>query len=458
MSTFAKRLKSAVADGPESVLVFLGNIEVEEQWARGEAGLPTLSSQGARALTHRMDEFALLLGEPTDHVLLKTAPDPDFHSYLVDYGLARAQVHAVGAQQTGRTVTKDVLEDPDTLALLKELGREGAYLAPHGVSDLEQEVAERCGLRLATSPADLCKRVNSKLFSRRLADRLRIRQPEGMVCETPEELAEAVEYAEGLLAQGRTVVAKDAFGVSGKGVMVVEEQRRLAWLRRTVERAHSRSGKLGLILEEWISKDRDLNYQVIVAKDGSVAFDFVKEAITENGVHKGHRIPAGLTPGHEAEIRDAGLAIGRALADEGYRGVVGIDALLGTDGRAYPLTEINARYNMSTYQAALQEVLMRDHSCAEARQYPLRLNAPLPFAVLRRELDHLMVASPGDPGIVINNFATVNAVGGPSKGREHFDGRLYAFLVGPDPESVSALDHRLGRILADIEKGEVSRA
>ncbi|PDP86495.1 hypothetical protein CQJ94_16730 [Glycomyces fuscus] len=458
MSTFAERLKCALADDADSTFVFLGNIEVEEQWALGEPGLPTISSQGARTVTHRMDEFALLLGGPTDHVLLKTAPDSNFHAYLVDFGIALPQAHAVGAQQPGRTVTKDILEDPGTLAFLRDLGQKGAYLAPHGVSDLEQEVAERCGLRLATSPADLCKRVNSKIFSRRLADRLGIRQPVGMVSESPEELSEAVEFAKGVLNDGRKIVAKDAFGVSGKGVMVVDDQRRLEWLERTAVRSYSRSGKTGMILEEWISKVKDLNYQVLVAKDGSVEFDFVKEAITENGVHKGHRIPAGLTSAQEAEVRSAGLAIGKALAEEGYRGVVGIDALVGTDEKVYPLTEINARYNMSTYQAKLQEAFMQKHSCAEARQYPLRLNARLPFAVLRKELGQLMVSSPGDAGIIINNFATVNAVGEPPKGQKHFDGRMYAFLVGQDMESIAELDNRLVRKLAAIEKGETSQA
>ncbi|GAA0975117.1 ATP-grasp domain-containing protein [Nocardiopsis tropica] len=458
MNEFTKRLKRALTDEPDPVLVLLGNIEVEEQWAKGEVGLPTISSGATRAVTHRMDEFALLLGGPSDHVLLKTAPDPDFHAYLQDYGLSLPRAHAVGAQQAGRTVTEDVLEDPATLGLLTELGRAGAYLAPHGMSELEERLAERCGLGLATSPAELCKRVNSKIFSRRLADRLGLRQPAGVCCETPEDLADAVRFAEDHLSQGRKVVVKDAYGVSGKGVMVVGDERRLAWLKRTAERAGRRGGRLGLVVEEWIPKAKDLNYQVLIAKDGTVEFDFVKEAITADGVHKGHRIPAGLSAEHEDAVHRAGLDIGGALAAEGYRGVAGIDALVGADGHVYPIIEINARYNMSTYQAALQETFMWKGSSAEARQYPLRLHARLPFALLRKEIEHLLVKTPGDTGVVINNFATVNAVGGPTQGKRYFDGRLYAFLVGPDEESVASLDGRLGSVLSSLEEGEVSRA
>jgi hypothetical protein len=61
MTEFTQRLKKALTGSPDSVFVLLGNIEVEEQWAQGEAGLPTLSSKGAKAVTQRMDEVALLL-------------------------------------------------------------------------------------------------------------------------------------------------------------------------------------------------------------------------------------------------------------------------------------------------------------------------------------------------------------------------------------------------------------
>jgi D-alanine-D-alanine ligase-like ATP-grasp enzyme len=458
MSTFTQRLKHALTGSTETPLVFLGNIEVEEQWARGEPGLPTISSAAAKAVTHRMDELALLLGGEPDSVALKAEPDPGYAAYLAEYGLSLPKLLAVAAQQPGRTVTLDLLEDPVCRARLSELGAAGAYLAPHGMSEWEQRLAEECGLGLATSPAELSKRVNSKIFSRRLADRLGLRQPDGLCCETPEDLGGAVDFVADQLAAGRKAVVKDAFGVSGKGVMVVDDERRLAWLRRTAQRARRRGEGLRLVVEEWIGKRADLNYQVTIARDGSVSFDFDKEAITEGGVHKGHRMPPRLTPGQTEEIRTAGLKIGAALAEEGYQGVAGMDALIATDETVYPMIEINARFNMSTYQAALHEAFVGEGCAAQARQYPMRLHAPLPFNVLRRELADLLLDAPGETGAVINNFATLNAAAEQAEGKEHFDGRLYAFLVGPDTESVAALDERLSRRLEVIAKGELSHS
>ena len=43
------------------------------------------------------------------------------------------------------------------------------------------------------------------------------------------------------------------------------------------------------MVEEWVAKAADLNYQLTVGRDGGVEFNFVKEAVTDQGVHKGHR-------------------------------------------------------------------------------------------------------------------------------------------------------------------------
>ena len=46
--------------------------------------------RAATAIVNRMDEFALLLAGPGDHVVLKAAPDPDYLSYLTSLGIERS--------------------------------------------------------------------------------------------------------------------------------------------------------------------------------------------------------------------------------------------------------------------------------------------------------------------------------------------------------------------------------
>jgi D-alanine-D-alanine ligase-like ATP-grasp enzyme len=434
---FVTRLKVALTGTPDTSLVYLGNFEVERDWAVGERSLPRVSTAASGAMVNHMDEFALLLGGADDHVVLKTAPDPDYLAYLKGLGLGLPTVHVASRTDPQRSITEDALDDPDLLTALFQLGTQGCRLVAHGVSTVVERLAQDTGLPLAAPDSSTCKLVNSKVYSRAVADLLGLRQPVGWGCVTTEELADAVGGARTLVAAGRRVGIKEAFGVSGKGIAVIDDERRLDRLHRMILRG-AEDDRISFVVEEWVAKAADLNYQFTVCEDGSVRFDFVKEAITDRNVHKGHRMPVVLPDSTLAEIREAAELIGGQLAADGYYGVVGVDAFVDPDGGLYPVIEINARHNMSTYQVPLQEKLMGPNQVALARYYPMSPNRPLPFAEVSRMLDGLMLARPGGTGLVVNNFATVNASA---------EGRLYGVVVADTTEELAAIDGRISERL-----------
>jgi Pre ATP-grasp domain/ATP-grasp domain len=444
-------LRSTLAGPAGGSLVLLGNFEVENEWAAGESGLPQLAMAESRVVVNRMDEFALLLAEPSDYVVLKAFPDQAYLAYLERLGLALPAVLAPGRQDPQRTVTEDVLADPALLATLS--GLTGARLWPHGVSDREERLAASAGLPLAPPPAAVCKLVNSKVYSRRIAAELGLRQPLGLACRDLDELARACEQARAWQAAGRTVVCKDAYGVSGKGILVLRSSRVLDQLHRMIVRQAGRSGRqdVGLVLEEWVAKDADLNYQFTVGRGGKVTLDFVKEAVTDGGVHRGHWMPAGLADAHMRELQEAACLLGGRLARDGYFGVVGVDALLGSGQRLYPVIEINARNNMSTYQERLRHAFIGSGRAALATHYPLRLRDPLPFAALTAALDGTLFTRQAGTGLLINNFATVNA--GAALGARSFEGRLYGIVVADTRDRVVSLDGEIRARLAALTQG-----
>jgi hypothetical protein len=430
---FNSRLKTALVGTADATLVFVGNFEVEEQWARGEVTLPRVSAASGDAVVNHMDEFAMLLAGRDDHVVLKARPDEEYLGYLEGLGLALPRLHVVARQEPRRTVTEDVLADPALLRVLSGLATGSHRLAVHGVSTVEEELAARTGLRLAAPAAAVCKAVNSKIYSRRVADDIGLRQPAGWACETLADLREAFDWARPLLADGHQVVVKEAFGVSGKGIAVLRDERRMDRLHRMIATKVERSGvdRIAFVVEDWVEKRGDLNYQFTIARDGEVCFDFVKEALTEAGVHKGHRMPASLS--------DSARQIGKRLATDGYFGVVGVDALVDPAGGLFPVIEINARNNMSTYQVRLQETFVPPGKVALARHYPLRLGRPLRFGEARGLLDGLVLENAGGSGLLVNNFATVNAGADPDGGRP-FDGRLYGIVVAGSSAELATID------------------
>ncbi|MET8139927.1 peptide ligase PGM1-related protein [Sphaerisporangium sp. NPDC005288] len=448
-----RRLRRMLTGSPDTPCVAVGNFEVEEQWAKGELGLPKVRAVRSNATVGRMEEFTLFLADSGDAVVLRESPDDDYLSYLDELGVGLPDVVVVARSAADRTVTEDALDDPGIVTKMERYARRGAHLWPHGVSASEERLATVAHLPLAVSGAGVSKEVNSKIYSRLVVGQLGLRQPEGTVCRNLDEFDAAVRTAREWLAAGRSVVLKDAFGVSGKGILVVHEAARLELASRMIHRQADRhgTGRLALVMEEWLPKRQDLNYQFTVGRDGSVRFDVVKEALTRAGVHQGHRMPAELSSAHLAELRKTAKAVGLRLADDGYTGVAGIDAIITVDDVLHPVIEINARNNMSTYQERLRELFFSDGEAAVALRHPLTLHSRISFGDLRRRIDDLLLSPGGRAGVIVHNFATVNAEA-PTAGAEPsgFPGRLHAIAVAATPQQADALSQALQARLDEL--------
>jgi hypothetical protein len=444
-STYLRAIKHALTGNPDTPFVFVCNFEAEDRWAHGHVGLPTLTPAGISPVVRSMEELGILLAGPGDHLVLSRPPDPGFRAYLQRLGFALPTVIVPERAVGSGTTTDAVLGSPDVLRRLDELGRAGAMLAPMGTTDAEQKLADAAGLPLAVPDSATFERVNSKIYSRRTVERLGLRPVPGACCETVAEFASVLADAE------LPVVVKDAYGVSGKGLVVLDSPAKVARLLTMVERRARRSGdtRLSVVVESWLPKRFDLNYQVTIGQDGAVTLDFVKRAITAGGVHQGHADPAELTPAQHADIATAARTLGRHLHDDGFTGVAGIDAILGLDGTVYPVLEINARFNMSTYQGAVCERFRPPGWLALARHYPLTLTRPVSFIDVEAVLGPVLTAGPGGHAVV-TCFATVNAAAGTAE--SSFAGRLYTMLFAPDAAAADAVDTAIRAALPTLQE------
>lgn len=451
-SAYLRSLKTALTGDGEVPAVFVCNFEVEAQWAANHVGLPTPAGRAVAPVVTRMDELGVLLAGPDDHLVLKRPIDPEYDAYLREIGFAPPTVLTPAEASTDRPTAEDLLNSPAALRTLAALGERGARLLPMGTSVAEQKLAEAAGLPLAVPDAATFERVNSKIYSRRVTERLGLRPVPGACVESVGELERVLAGYRADPPPGGVVV-KDAYGVSGKGLVLLDSTTKLDRLLAMVTRRARRSGddRLAVVVEEWLPKECDLNYQVTVGRDGTVTLDFVKRAITRNGIHQGHTFPAGLSAAHLDELGHAAAVVGGRLHDDGFHGVTGIDAILTTAGLLHPVLEINARFNMSTYQGGVAERFGGPDTVALARHYPLRLVAPLPFPALRSALGPLLTSATAER-VVITCFATVNAEA--DRGAPPFDGRLYLMLFAPDAARLAALDTAVQAALAPLNHEE----
>ncbi|BBA96695.1 hypothetical protein RVR_2112 [Actinacidiphila reveromycinica] len=440
---FVERLKRDLTGDPGARFVFVNNFEVERSWAAGEPKLPGAGIAFAGATVNRMEEMGVLLAGEGDVVVLKAPMDERFAGYLGSLGAAAGSTLSAENSDPARMVTEDALVSPRLLESLRALADGRTYLMPLGISAAEERLSAATGLPLAGPDAATCKAVNGKVFSHRLVLETGLNAVPGTVVETVGELRGALEAH---LASGGRAVVKESLGVSGRGMVVVEDERGAARLLRLIERRGPQA-PANLVVESWIERAQDLNYQLVVARGGEVRFETVKAAVLKNNVHQGHRFPVDLPPAAVEELHHATRTIGKALHAEGYFGMVGVDAMLGPDGTLYPCLEINARFNMSTYQSRIAERFIPEGAHAIAATFGLRPSRVHGFDEVAGALGELLFDGSGRTGVLINNFATLNAA---ARTDGDFHGRLYAVCVADTADAALALRQEADRRLTEM--------
>ncbi|MEK8227044.1 hypothetical protein NKG05_14660 [Oerskovia sp. M15] len=407
---FVHRVKEALTGDATTPLVFLGNFEVEDEWAHGEIGLPSVRGASASsAVVNRMDEFALLLAGKDDHVVLKSAPDPGYLAYLDSLGLDLPQVLVTDVDDPLRTVTRDALDSPRLQARLREVAADGARLLAHGTSTAEEELCAATGLASALPDAATTKTVNSKVYSRELCAELGIRQARG---------GPAARSTTSPEPSPRRRRPSPPVGPSGSrtrtGCRAGDPRRRrrapLEQLLRMVVRRAERSGdeRISVVIEEWADKATDLNYHFTVALDGRSRSTSSRRPSPGEGA-PGPPDPLAAAPGAgrgaQRALRPSGRAppSGRLPRDRGRR-------RHPADRREPPPgpRDQRAQQHVDLPGAPPGAVPARRRRGARA---PVRPDprCPVSFDALAERLGDLLYTTDRGHGLLVDNTATVNA-------------------------------------------------
>ncbi|GIP63141.1 ATP-grasp domain-containing protein [Virgibacillus pantothenticus] len=451
-TSFTNKLKNSLVNNENARFIYINNFEVEEQWSHSNIfKLPNISLGSSNVIVNRMEEMGLFLASERDFLILKDQVNTDYLTYLKEQGFKIPKLLTVKENNPSLNITESILNSKSTIEELKSLKGKDFYLMPFGTSSLEEELSELVGIPLATPPSIICQTVNSKIYSRSLNEIAHLNQIPGYNCETIKELIIGFEKLKHYLQKGKLVI-KDAMGVSGKGLVVIDSEKKfdqyLNLIKRTYERNSSKLFKM--VIERWLDKKFEINYQFIVSKDGDVIYNFEKESIVVNGVHHGHIMPSNLTLSQINQLKDTANIIGKYLHKSGYFGVVGVDALVDKENNVYPNLEINARFNMTTYQSLIQEKYLQGNKVALAKKTTIELMNKLEFQRVKSHLGKLLFKDAQGTGVMITNFATVNAAF-QNKG-SHFKGRLYYMIIEKDFNSLHQLEEELMDKLSEIER------
>ncbi|MFF0967069.1 preATP grasp domain-containing protein [Streptomyces sp. NPDC003703] len=188
-------------------------------------------------------------------------------------------------------------------------------------------------------------RINTKPGFRQVAGDLGIRIADGLTCDTPEELAAGLRK---ILTEKGAAVVKPARGSNGYGVGFWDaadlpelEAGLAAYLPTVAEQPP------GWVVEERLGFARVVTVEMEVDEDGPRVLH-VGEMRTPNGSFSGQVTPLVASSSAVEELVESGLALGRHLHTEGYRGPFDIDGGITADDVLYS-TESNVRRTGCTY-------------------------------------------------------------------------------------------------------------
>ncbi len=427
-----------IRENDEYTVIWLFNIGVEKYW---NSDVFTVKSAGDDTVVAHMEEMNLLITRSQDILILRDEPDSAYLDQMRAFGAEIPTIVCPAVKDEGRSISEIVLEDDDLADRIKKLvrDRDNVVFVPYGVSTLEEEISRKLDIPIFGPASADAMKVNDKVYSRRFAIEHDFPVPEGKVCTGYDELcAKAEEYLTGF---GKIII-KEPHGASGKGLWVVETPAKLKSTLLIIKRFYDISVDREWIVEQWCDKQTDLNYQVYVGgteDDPQIEVFSVKEQRVNGTVYTGSVIPPSFDESITDECVRCGGIIGRDLHAVGYRGILGIDAMILSDGTLIPIVEINGRFTLSTYLSFIPSRCrgVTDKIFASYRR--IRLGPGDSYASAVKKLSDAGIAYEGRDGVFVYTSETIRA------DRTGEYGRFFTLCLGKD-------EHRTDELLSKCKE------
>ena len=307
----------------------------------------------------------------------------------------------------------------------------------------EERLAARYGLGLFGGGAESFAVVNSKARVKNWCLELGVATPEGRVCHTLDEVLDTTRQ---LLARFERVAIKEAYGASGRGILLASSVDR-------VQRLLSRQGRSrviaeGCVVEGWYPARVSHNSQWLVLPSGEVSPLGSSEQLLSDQKYKGNFMPSPERAREPAALYAQQRRMARHAFEVGYRGVLGIDSVLTEQGECFPVIELNGRFNLSTYALAVLEKLgHRGPACLRSYTVPRSHALALQDLFESGGRLHLPLYCAERGGVLPLGFTGQNTPA--SKGLVRF----IPLILGESEERVLALGAQCDEVMARVGAG-----
>ena len=415
-----------IRNNDDYVVIWLFNIGVEKYW-NGEVF--TVKNGKEDVIVNHLEEINLLITKKQDIILLRNMPSKEYLKTMEEFGVEIPCIMCPSCEDENKGISELVLEDDNLIIEIKEKIKleKKVIFVPYGVSELEEQISDKLEVPMLGSSNEINKKINNKVFSRRFAMEQGFRVAEGRVCEGLEEL-ESVAYE--MLEKFGKIIIKEPCGASGKGLWVVDSEVKCRMSLTIIKRFFKNRIDSGWIVEEWCNKKADLNYQIYIGLNGEIEVFSIKEQKVNSTVYIGSIIPPTFSDLIMQECKTCGEIIAVKLYELGYRGILGVDAMILENNELIPIVEINGRFTLSTYVSFVQEMKHAINSRLFAFYNKIPLMDYNDYTGLKEQLQEKKIWYKANSGLFVYNSESI------TKSRVGDNGRMFAILFANNEDEL----------------------
>ncbi|MEU9417366.1 peptide ligase PGM1-related protein [Streptomyces sp. NPDC048272] len=293
---------------------------------------------------------------PGDVLVTPVPLGREFLQYVCDLtGVPRETVTVVEVPPSGAVPLARAVRDAGLAEHVRTLaGDRGAALLPTALDASAIAFARDLGLTVhpyptvdaAAAALKTTMLLNTKAGFREAAEHLGMRLPAGRVCRR----AETEGVVRELLEDHERVVVKPDRSAGGHGLRFVSREDLRGGATLELDTVGGPEGTW--VVEECLDVAESVSIQLETTPSGTRAL-FSGAMRTADGSFTGYLSPLPPSCARQAdELERWGTALGRHLADHGYAGPFGVDALVDADGVAYA-SESNIRRTATTTPHAM---------------------------------------------------------------------------------------------------------
>ncbi len=341
--------------------VVMGMFDSEKFWRDEKSTkLPEIIDNSSNNIVSTMDELLFPLCGKEDLLLTRYRFQPELKSYLDSIGISfnsnekdLLDVNKEAADSKDKCVF-ELLNSQRQNCYFKNLLKGFSTINTYAILPNTASAYKNWGLGEIKPAYEIVKKVNSKIYSHEVCERIGIKNY-GMIINKSNELEKAaVRYG-----NGRGFLIKDPYGVSGKGNLLISSRKMLGIIEKYLAFQEGKGLSTRFLVEPYHDKVHDFSCQIIIGQNGKHEVLSVQDIYNQYFSYSGsmsadREFIDFLDDNNYFNIirKTAG-----ELAGEGYIGNVCIDSMILQNGEIVPIVEINARKSMGLINYYLDKFL-----------------------------------------------------------------------------------------------------